>query len=98
MWLLVLFTESTLRRFCEFVQIDYEDSMVNWPPPPPDQAHLFRRFAGALKKASETSSILPPHPGLLVQGEEVQIAIDRAKPIYHFMKQCEADKTFKQQQ
>ncbi len=96
--------ESTLRRFCEFVQIDFQDSMINWPPPPPDQAHLFQMFAGVWRKAGETDGIAPlsendknkyPEPD-----EEMQITIDNAMPFYNFLKQAKdkADKTFKVEQ
>ncbi len=94
------FAESTLRRFCEFVQIDYQDTMINWPPPPEDQAHLFNMYAGAFKKAGVTEGIGPlpkdtekskyPEPN-----EEVQIVIDRTMPVYKFLKEATADKTFK---
>ncbi len=75
--------------------------MVNWPPPPPDQAHLFHMYAGAFKKAGVTEGIAPlsqydkskyPEPN-----EDVQVIIDRTLPIYNFLKQAKdkADKTFK---
>ena len=73
--------------------------MVHWPPPPEDQAHLFSKYAGAWKKAGETEGVAPlsdkdtskyPEPD-----EEVQVVIDRTMPIYKFLKEAEADKTFK---
>ncbi len=88
-------TESTMQRFCEFVQIDFQESMLHWLPPPQDQAFLFEMEA--FKKAGQTSRFgLPtPAPKFEDQLDDIQVAVNNAMPIYNYLKKAECDKSFK---
>ena len=56
-------------------------------------------YYGAYKKAGETKGIAPlskDHNSKHSEpNEEVQIVVDRTMPIYKFLKEAKADKTFK---
>ncbi len=73
--------------------------MVHWPPAPKDQANVFDLYAGAFKQAGETDGIAPLSDKdkfkYCEPDEEVQIVVDRKMPIYKFLKEAKADKTFK---
>ncbi len=51
-------TEKVLKRFCELLDLEYQDSMVNWTPIPEDQRDQFPQMGGAFKQAKETRGFL----------------------------------------
>ncbi len=88
--------ESTLRRFCEFVQIDFQDSMNNWPPIPEDMKPQFDFMGDFFKTAKENNCFLPSTPETRVDRPEYAEILDklvaRATVVYDELKACEADK------
>ncbi len=92
-----LFSEKTLRRLCEFLCIDYQDSMVHWPPVREDQLEQFMRYGTAYKLARKAGTLLPstPKPPLKNEdfGENLKAAISKAMPVYLALKEVESDKT-----
>ncbi len=84
-----------MHRFCEFTQIECQDSMINWLPPPEDQAFLFE--LEAFKRAGETTHFSLPSPGPKLEDllDDIQLAVENAMPSYNYLQKAECDRTFK---
>ncbi len=89
------FAESTLRQFCKFVKIPFQEPMLHWHPPPKDQANLFQLLA--FKTAGETTSFGTPSPAANLEDllDDIQVAGRNAIPIYSCLKEAKADESFK---
>ncbi len=85
-----LHSEGVLRRFCELVGLEYQDSMVNWPPIGADHAAQFNRIGDAFRLAKETSGFLKTTPTVKVtrDGFEkvIQDTVEQEMPVYQFFK------------
>ncbi len=68
--------------------------MLNWPPLPQGQAHLFK--FEAYKKAGNTTSFDRPSPAPDLQDllDDIQVAVNNAMPIYNYLKEAECDISF----
>ena len=78
--------EAVLRHFCQTVDIDYLDSMINWRPITEDGMTQLQPYGKYFKTAMESTRFLPstPKPVILDEGisEVMKKAIKEAMPYY----------------
>ncbi len=93
MWCVYDFAEKTLRQYCDFVGIDYQDSMVKWKPIPEDQMKQFTSHGDAFKVAREATTFFPHKPKARSAtddnvSEAVRDVISKAMPVYDMLKEA----------
>ncbi len=77
-----------LRRYCEFLGLEYEGAMVEWPPLPESEVPQFTAHGAAYTTARETTRFLARTPTPIVYKEGAELtekAIRLAMPVYEKM-------------
>ncbi len=81
-----MFAEKVLKRFCELLDLEFQDSMVNWTSIPEEQRDQFAELGGAFKEARETSGFFSStvQPRVEQEGYDDAIAamVQMHTPIY----------------